>query len=101
MTDARRAWLAVQKEGRALLPTFIATAAAVSLGPLLGMPGAALVLIAFCWGVVALGAHSIGHEYAHRTLPLLLGQPRRRGRMLAAKAVVLVPMVLALTYLLR
>jgi hypothetical protein len=99
MTHAHRAWLAIQKEGRALLPTFIATAAAVSLGPLLGMPGAALALVAFCWGVVALGAHSIGHEYAYRTLPLLLGQPHRRGRMLAAKAVVLVPMVLALTLL--
>jgi hypothetical protein len=97
MTHPHPALPSLAKETRALLPTFVATAAAISLGGLLDDRTAALVLVVFCWGVVALGAHSIGHEYSHRTLTLLLGQPRSRVRMLADKALVLIPMVLALT----
>jgi ABC-2 family transporter len=60
-------------------------------------PARPFVVLAFCWGVIALGAHSIGHEYAHRTLPLLLAQPVSRNRILTQKALVLLPMVLGLT----
>ena len=58
---------------------------------------AGLVLAVFCWGVVSLGAHSIGHEEPYRTLALLLAQPRGRTQILAHKAIVLIPLVLALT----
>jgi hypothetical protein len=60
-------------------------------------PARPFVVLAFCWGVIALGAHSIGHEYAHRTLSLVLAQPVSRNRILTQKALVLLPMVLGLT----
>ncbi len=99
MTPARGARPVLEKELRALLPTFLATALAVAAGGLLQIRATAVVLAIFCWGVVTLGAHSIGHEYSHRTLPLLLAQPRGRARMLAHKAIVLIPLVLVLTLL--
>jgi hypothetical protein len=89
---------ALEKEVRALLPTFVASAAAVMLGAQVTFSAARpFVVAAFCWGVLALGAHSIGHEYAHRTLPLILAQPASRNRILAWKALVVLPMVLGLT----
>jgi hypothetical protein len=97
MTSTHRTGLALQKELRALLPTFLFTAGAVIAGGLMDMKAAALVLAVFCWGVVSLGAHSIGHEYSFRTLALLLAQPRGRSWILAHKAIVLIPLVLALT----
>ena len=98
MTNAERARPAIEKEIRALLPTFVASMAVLLLGSFVIAPTSRmLVIAAFCWGVLALGAHSIGHEYAHRTLPLLLAQPCSRNRMLARKAMVLVPLVLGLT----
>ena len=45
---------------------------------------------------VALGALSIGHEYSHRTLPLLLSQPASRARVFVVKQVVLAMMLLSL-----
>jgi ABC-type transport system involved in multi-copper enzyme maturation permease subunit len=97
VTPTHRAGLALQKELRALLPTFLFTTGAVIAGGLMDEKVAALVLAVFCWGVVSLGAHAIGHEYSYRTLALLLAQPRRRSWMLAHKAIVLIPLVLALT----
>jgi ABC-2 family transporter protein len=98
MSHPGRSRPALEKEVRALLPTFVASAAAVILGALVTFSAARpFVVAAFCWGVLALGAHSIGHEYAHRTLPLLLAQPASRNRILARKALVLLPMVLGLT----
>ena len=98
MTHAPRSWPAIEKEARALLPIFAGSAAAVILGAFVTTPAARpFVMVAFCWGTIALGAHSIGHEYAHRTLPLLLATPASRDRILARKALVLLPMVLGLT----
>jgi hypothetical protein len=59
----------------------------------------ALGLIAYGFASVALGALSIGHEYSHRTLALLLTQPARRGRLLVVKLAVLASMLFALTAL--
>ena len=78
MTPTHCTGVALQKELRALLPTFLFTAGAVIAGGMMDMKLAALVLAVFCWGVVSLGAHSIGHEYSYRTLALLLAQPRGR-----------------------
>ena len=78
MTPTHRTGVALQKELRALLPTFLFTTGAVIAGGMMDMKLAALVLAVFCWGVVSLGAHSIGHEYSYRTLALLLAQPRGR-----------------------
>lgn len=97
MTHASRTLPSLVKEARALLPTFVAIAAAVTALTLLDIRGAALILMVFAWGVVMLGAQSIGHEYSNRTLPLLLGQPCSRAVILARKAIVLIPLVVALT----
>jgi hypothetical protein len=98
MTGPGRNRPALEKEARALLPTFVGSATAVMLGAFVTLsPARPFVILAFCWGVIALGAHSIGHEYAHRTLPVLLAQPVSRNRILTHKALVLLPMVLGLT----
>jgi hypothetical protein len=95
--------LPVAKEVHALLPLWLGGVAALvwltvaagvtSLGP----------RILEVWGIlvyggtsVALGALSIGHEYNHRTLPLMLCQPASRARLLAVKLLVLAIMLLAL-----
>ena len=86
---------ALTKEMRALLPTFVSVTASIGLAsfasPGLSIP---LILLAACGGAAMLGAQSIGHEYTHRTLTLLLAQPSKRSRMFGLKAVVLVPLVL-------
>jgi hypothetical protein len=98
MTPSGRSRSALEKEARALLPTFVGSATAVTLGAFVTFsPARPFVVLAFCWGVIALGAHSIGHEYAHRTLSFLLAQPASRNRILTRKALVLLPMVLGLT----
>ncbi len=55
-----------------------------------------LVIAAYFLGAAALGALSIGHEYSHRTVSLLLSQPARRQRLLLVKLGVLAAMLLAL-----
>ena len=91
----------VGKEIRALLPVWALSIAGLGGAFVWGenvSPGGARVfgLIAYGVGVLALGAQSVGQEYAYRTLPLLLSQPIHRRRLLGLKAVVLVPMLLAL-----
>jgi hypothetical protein len=100
----------VLKEARALLPIWLAAAAAVAVGvvaagnsrlfprsPELFLLG----LVAFVLGAVALGAFSIGHEYAHRTLPALLTQPVSRSWFLLSKAAALIPLLVVLAFLAR
>ena len=91
----------VGKEIRALLPVWALSIAGLGGAFVWGenvSPGAARVsgLIAYGVGVLALGAQSVGQEYAYRTLPLLLSQPIHRRRLLGLKAAVLVPMLLTL-----
>jgi hypothetical protein len=93
MTSARPF---VAKEIRALLPAWIASALAVAAAVLSGPSSHDLGLIAYGFGSVALGAQSIGHEYTHRTLALLLSQPSSRRRLLLLKLAVLMAMLLLL-----
>jgi ABC-type transport system involved in multi-copper enzyme maturation permease subunit len=55
-----------------------------------------VAMIGYTAGVFALGAHAVGHEYGHRTLPALLAQPVSRGRLFGAKSLVLGAMLTSL-----
>jgi ABC-type transport system involved in multi-copper enzyme maturation permease subunit len=74
------------KELRALLVPWLLVMAAVAMARLtkdvLVVPIAAV-------GATGLGAWSMGHEYSHRTLPLLLSQPRDRRAIWVDKVVAL------------
>ncbi|HET9361138.1 MAG TPA: hypothetical protein VFO58_15415 [Vicinamibacterales bacterium] len=102
MNPARAVRLLVLKEARALLPIWLASAAAIVVGmadrrgPLFPFG-----LLAFSVGAAALGAFSVGHEYAYRTLPALLAQPLPRQRFLLAKAAALAPLLASLAALAR
>jgi hypothetical protein len=88
----------VTKEIRALLPTWLASMLVLVAARMLGDPKFyAMGLLVCGFAAVALGALSIGHEYTHRTLALLLAQPSTRARLLLTKLLVLVPMLLTLT----
>jgi ABC-type transport system involved in multi-copper enzyme maturation permease subunit len=79
----------VAKEIRALLPLWLATLLALAAAILWRQRSYSDIgLIAYVAGVVSLGAHAIGHEYGHRTLPALLAQPIARWRLFATKILV-------------
>jgi hypothetical protein len=87
----------VNKELRALLPVWLACAAALAPGHLgsgteLMLPG----IVAYLIGSTTLGALSIGHEYSYRTLDQLLSLPGHRHRLLRTKLAVLVSLLAAL-----
>lgn len=88
----------IQKEFRALGPTWLALAAALTattvdyVHPSLRALGAPVYFI----GAVALGAQAIGHEFSHRTLAMLLTQPVSRQRTLLVKLGVLASLLVAL-----
>jgi len=64
---------AVRKEVRALLPTQIASIAAIFAAAIVPEVGfSRFPSFIFLIGVLALGAQSVGHEYTHRTLPVFL-----------------------------
>ena len=83
------------KEARALAPIWLAAGATMWAGAAMG--ALHVGLFAFAFGAAALGASSIGHEYAHRTLTTLLAQPLARSRLLAAKVLVLAALLVLLT----
>jgi hypothetical protein len=88
----------VTKEVRALVPIW--TASALIVGAAAVWSDARLLaaaLAAYGFGAVALGAHCIGHEYAHRTMGLLLSQPCDRRRLFLMKLGALAVMLLTLT----
>lgn len=84
------------KETRALLPAWIASICAIGAAVLMGPRGHVLGLTAYGFGSITLGAQSVGHEYTHRTLTLLLSQPSSRRRLLLMKLGVLTAMLLTL-----
>ncbi len=86
----------VTKEIRALLPAWFASMCAIGAAVLVGPRGHVLGVLAYGFGSVTLGAQSIGHEYTHRTLTLLLSQPSSRRRLLLMKLCVLTAMLLTL-----
>jgi hypothetical protein len=97
MTPTRFGGPLVTKELRALLPAWIASMLALCALPL--VPAGGLFegwILVYGLGSIALGAHSIGHEYTYRTLSLLLAQPSHRRRLFLTKLGVLAPMLLTL-----
>jgi hypothetical protein len=95
----RRAALSVgvMKEFRALMPVWLASLAAIVAGVTVGGPFVGSVgIVAYVLGSVAVGSLSLGHEYSNRTLPLLLTQPVRRGRVFMLKMLVVAVLVLPL-----
>jgi ABC-type transport system involved in multi-copper enzyme maturation permease subunit len=88
----------VVKEVRALLPTWLACTVVTGAVALLHDRRLFVVgVLAYALGSVSLGAQSVGHEYTHRTLGLLLAQPVDRRRLLLTKVGVLAVLVLTLT----
>jgi hypothetical protein len=97
MTRSARLRLRVAKEIRELAPAWLAcllAMAATAAGALDDSLG--LGMLAYFLGMSALGALSIGHEYSHRTVSLLLSQPARRADLLLVKLGVLAAMLLTL-----
>jgi hypothetical protein len=100
MTGAVLLPFGVRKEIRALLPVWVACAAAIVAGGSLDSSNAlSAAVIAYVLGSVALGAWSIGHEYTSRTLNLLLTLPKDRRQLYLLKFSVLLPMLLSLAAL--
>lgn len=99
-------WALVHMELRALLPWWAAIAVVIVMCSLVVRLDLAtfisrdtFVFIGFftyAIGAVLLGAVSTGHDYQHRTMVLLLMQPVSRARVLAAKVLVLTPLLLLL-----
>jgi hypothetical protein len=78
------------KEVRALLPATAACIATMMLSAAVQVwPLSELGFVAYLLGIAALGGLSMGHEYGHRTLGMLLSQPVRRERLLLVKLSVL------------
>jgi hypothetical protein len=96
MTGVRMRPLVI-KEIRALGPIWLAGVCAMIAAAAGGFRGDALGLTAYTFGAVALGAHAIGHEYAHHTLATILSQPSSRPRLFLIKLGALLLMLLTLT----
>jgi hypothetical protein len=107
MTRARLLPLDVTKEIRALLPVWLACVTTIGAAAIF-TSGRALTgvtqgtilragVLAYILGCAALGATAIGHEYSHRTLPLLLSLPASRRRLFTVKLMVLTAMLLGLS----
>ena len=92
--ELARALLA--KETRALLPIWSMSVLAATLGPLLHHGLHDVGVIAFAIAFASLGAYSIGHEYTHRTVGLMLTLPIDRRLLSLIKLGVLVAMAVPL-----
>lgn len=101
MTSALLSRAALSKEIRGLLPLWVACLAALA-GAFVSRSDGVLMqaaIVAYIVGPIALGAQSIGQEYAYGTLPMLLSQPADRRRVFFLKFAVLAVMVLTLAAL--
>jgi hypothetical protein len=83
------------KEVRAMAPLWLACVAAMIAGQVQNLDlfsgfGTAV----FFFGSAAIAAMSIGHEYQHRTLPMLLSLPIARSRVFLSKMGILAAMLL-------
>ena len=88
----------VTKEFRALLP--LAAGTVVGLAAALTWRHRALSelgVVAYMVGVMTIGAHAVGHEYAYRTLPASLAQPMTRWRAFAIKFAVIIVLLSGLS----
>lgn len=86
----------IRKEVRALLPPWLASTFGVGAAAIVDPPAIVPGVFACALGAIAIGAPSIGHEYSHRTLGLLLSQPCDRRRTYLTKLGVLAGMLLTL-----
>lgn len=84
------------KEVRALLPLWAGTMLALAAAFVWRRSPSDIGVIGYVAGALSLGAHSIGHEYGHRTLPALLAQPAPRWRLFAAKFLIMGAMLATL-----
>ena len=85
MTGGAHIGTLVSNETRALLPTWVACVVTASVAALTRGDVHQFSQFAFSAATIALGAQSIGHEYAHRTLDLTLMLPVGRRRLLLVK----------------
>jgi ABC-type transport system involved in multi-copper enzyme maturation permease subunit len=84
----------LRKEVRALVPTLlVAFLMLVQAALVPDVFRVRLVALVAALAPIVLGSMVIGHEYAYRTLTLMLAQPIGRHRLFAAKAAVLAAMV--------
>ena len=86
----------VMKELRALWVPWLACLAVMAACALEGARWSRLAIPMYFLGAVALGALSMGHEYSHRTITLLLSQPVSRGRLFVQKLGVVAALLLTL-----
>ena len=89
----------IAKELRALVPVWAAAAAALWAASIDGSPLAYAGIALYIITAPAVGAFSVGHEYAHGTLGYALSLPVPRQRIWLTKLAVLLPMVAALALL--
>ncbi len=101
-------WVLIHKEFRALLPWWTAIVGvivmcAIVVGRDHSPPSADLFVAVgfFTYGIGALllGALSMGHDYQHRTMAMLLTQPVSRAHVFAAKGLVLAVLLVLLLVL--
>src|SRR4051812_43220443 len=86
----------IKKDLRALLPLWAACIATMIGGRLAGGEYLDFSIVGYLLGSAAIGAWSIGHEYAHRTLGTLLTLPVPRWRIWLWKLEVTAPLLLSL-----
>jgi hypothetical protein len=89
-------WTLLSNETRALAPTWIVCVLTGSAAALSGGNAHRYSTFAFIAATASLGALSIGHEYGHHTLHLMLTLPISRIRLFLVKLTSLAAMVLPL-----
>lgn len=100
MTSSAALGLSIRKEARALLPMWAACAGALIVVAIVGdRRFAEAGRMVYFLGSVALAGWSIGHEYSHRSLPILLSLPSTRRRMLLVKLGVAITLLATLSAL--
>lgn len=97
MSSGARLSRLATKEIRALSPVWLACLAAMIAGTMLNLnPFRGFGIAVFFFGSAALGALTLGHEYQHGTLGMLLSLPARRSHLFFVKMAVLAPMLLTI-----
>lgn len=96
MTGGSPMWALLSNETRALAPTWIVCVLTASVAALTGGDAHRYSTFAFIAATASLGALSIGHEYGHHTLHLMLTLPISRVRLFLVKLAALAAMVLPL-----
>lgn len=97
MTSSAALGASIRKEARALLPMWAVCAGVLIVVGIVGDDRFAEAgRLVYFLGSAALASWSIGHEYSHRTLPILLSLPSTRQRLLLVKLGVVVSLLATL-----